>query len=141
MGSIRRLLIVAPLLPGLALSAVLGQEHVHQSHDRDHASVDHTHFAPHIHGDHEIADHEIADHDHDDAEVSDVDDEDVVWIDRVALPESARSFSPLLAILSTPIEIVPARLVRIAVVADEATLPHGPPGVSLSLRGPPSASL
>ena len=100
----------------------------------DHASLAHTHFAPHV------RDHESANHDHDGAEVSDV-DEDVVWIDQVGLAEATRSFAPLLAILSTHIEIVPERLVRVAVVPDEATLPHGPPGVSPSLRGPPSASL
>ena len=134
MGSIRRLLVVAPLVPWLALSAVIGREHVHESHAPDHASVAHTHFAPHV------RDHELADHDHDGAEVSDV-DEDVVWINQVGLAEATRSFAPLLAILSTHIEIVPERLVRVAIVPDEATLPHGPPGDAPSLRGPPSASL
>ena len=135
MDSIRRLLIVAPLVPWLALSAVIGRPHVHESHSPDHASVAHTHFAPHIH-----SDHEIANHDHDGAEVSDV-DEDVVWIDEVGLAEATRSFPPLLIILSTHLEIVPEPLVRVAVVPDEATLPHGPPRVSPSLRGPPFASL
>jgi len=134
MGSIRRLLVVAPLVPWLALSAAIGREHVHESHDPDHASVAHIHFAPHT------LDHEIANHGHDGAEVSDV-DEDVVWIDQVGLAETTRSFAPLPAILSAHIEIVPERLVRVAVVPDEATLPHGPPGVCPSLRGPPSASL
>ena len=135
MGTIRRLLIVAPLVPWLALSAVIGREHVHESHSPDRASVAHTHFAPHNHGN-----HDVATHDHDGAEVSDV-DEDVVWTDQVGLAAARRSFPPLLVILSTNVEIVPERLVRVAVLPDEATLPHGPPRVSPSLRGPPFASL
>jgi len=135
MGSIRRLLIVAPLVPWLAVSAVVGQQHVHESHSPDHASVAHTHFAPHSH-----PDHEIANHDHDGAEFSDV-DEDVVWLDEVGVAETIRTFLPPLSILPTRIEIVPDRLVHVAVIPDEATLPHGPPGVSPTLRGPPFASL
>ena len=133
--SIRRILIVAPLVPWLALSAVLAREHVHESDSADHAAVAHSHFAPHIHGD-----HEIATHDHDGAEVSDV-DEHVVWLDEVGIAETTRSFPPLLVALPTHLEIVQQRLVRVAVIPDEATLPHGPPRVSLSLRAPPSASL
>jgi hypothetical protein len=135
MDSVRRLLIVASLVPWLALSAVIGQAHVHESHAPDHAAVAHTHFAPHIH-----RDHEIANHDHDAAEISDV-DEDVVWIGEVGLAEAPRSFPPLLVILATNVEIVPEPLVRVAVAPDEATLPHGPPRISSSLRGPPFASL
>jgi hypothetical protein len=135
MGSLRRILIVVPLVPWLALSAVIAREHVHESDSADHASVAHTHFAPHTHNS-----HEIANPDHDGAEVSDV-DEHVVWIDEAGLVEAIRSFAPLLAILSTPIEIVPERLVRVAIIPDEATLAHGPPRVSASLRAPPAASL
>jgi hypothetical protein len=134
MGSIRRLLIVAPLVPWLALSAVFAHEHVHESDSADHAAVAHSHFAPHGHDA-----HEIANPDHDGAEFSDV-DEHVVWIDEAGLTEATRSFTPILAILSTPIEMVPDRLAGVAVIPDEATLPHGPPGVSPSLRAPPSAS-
>ena len=135
MGSLRRILIVAPLVPWLALSAVLAREHVHESDSADHASVAHAHFAPHSH-----SDHEISNSDGDDAEVSDV-DEHVVWIDEVGLVQATRSFPPLLVILSTHIEIVPERLVRVAVIPDKATLPHGPPGPSASPRAPPSTSL
>jgi hypothetical protein len=135
MGSIRRILTVASLVPWLAVSAVIAREHVHESHSDDHPSVAHSHFAPHTQNDHENF------HlDHDGAELSDV-DEDVVWMDAVGLAEATRSFPPLLVILSTPIEIVSERPVRVAVVADEATLAHGPPRVSPSLRAPPFASL
>jgi len=134
MGSIRRLLIAAPLVPWLALSPVFAHEHVHESESADHVSVAHSHFAPHSH-----EAHEIANPDHDGAEVSDV-DEHVVWIDEVGLTETTRSFSPLLAILPAHVEIVSEPLVRVAVIPDEATLPHGPPGVSPPLRAPPFAS-
>ena len=107
MGSLRRILIVAPLVPWLALSAVLAREHVHESDSADHASVAHSHFAPHSHGG-----NEVSKLDHDGAEVSDV-DEHVVWLDEVGLTEATRSFSPLLVILSTHIEIMPDRLVRV----------------------------
>jgi len=132
-GSIRRFLIVAPLVPWLALSAVLAREHVHESDSADHASVAHSHFAPHGH-----SGNEISNHDHDGAEVSDL-DEHVVWLDEVGIAEATRSFPPDLLSLPAHIEIVPELLVRVAVVADEATLAHGPPRVSPSLRAPPSA--
>jgi hypothetical protein len=135
MGSLRRILIVGPLVPWLALSAVIAREHVHESPAPDRPSVAHTHFAPHGHDG-----HEIANPDHDGAEVSEL-DEHVVWIDDVGLVKTTRSFPPLLVILATHIAIVPERLVRVAVIPDEATLPHGPPRGSLSLRAPPSPSL
>jgi hypothetical protein len=135
MSSIRRILIVASLMPWLALSTVVARQHAHESDSADHAAVVHTHFAPHSHHD-----NEISHHDHDGAELSDV-DEHVVWIDEVGLVQATRSFAPSLVILSTPIAIVPERLVHVAVIPDEATLPHGPPCVSPSLRAPPSASL
>jgi hypothetical protein len=134
MGSPRRILIVAPLVPWLALSAVMARQHVHESDSADHAPVAHSHFAPHSHGD-----NEISHHDHDGAEVSDL-DEHVVWIDEVGVTEATRSFPPLLVVRSTHIDIVPELLVRVAVTPDEATLPHGPPRVSPSLRAPPFAS-
>jgi hypothetical protein len=134
MGSLRRILIVAPLVPWLALSAVFAHEHVHESDSADHASIAHSHFAPHSHDG-----GAITNPGHDGAELSDV-DEHVVWIDEAGLVQAPRSFPPPLAIPSTHIEIVPHRLVRVAVIPDEATLPHGPPRLSPSLRGPPFAS-
>ena len=122
-------------MPWLALSTVVARQHAHESDSADHIAVVHTHFAPHSHND-----NEISHRDHDGAELSDV-DEHVVWIDEVGLVRAPRSFPPPLAIPSTPIEIVPERLVHVAVIPDEATLPHGPPRVSPSLRAPPSASL
>jgi hypothetical protein len=135
MVSLRRILIVAPLVPWLALSAVFAHQHVHESDSADHASIAHSHFAPHGHDG-----GQISNHDHDGAEVSDV-DEHVVWMDEVGLVQASRSFPPPLAILSPHLEILSQRLVRVSVIPDEATLPHGPPRVSPSLRGPPFASL
>jgi hypothetical protein len=135
MSSMRRILIVGSLMPWLTLSTVLARPHAHESESADHVGVVHTHFAPHNH-----LDHEMPSHDHDGAELSDV-DEHVVWIDEVGLVQTPRSFPPPVVILSAPIEIVPERLVHVAVTPDEATLPHGPPRVSPSLRAPPSASL
>jgi hypothetical protein len=135
MSSIRRILIVASLMPWLALSTVAARQHAHESDSADHVAVVHTHFAPHS-----DRDNDISHHDHDGAELSDI-DEHVVWIDEVGLVQAPRSFPPPLVILSTPIGIVPERLVHVAVIPDEATLPHGPPRVSPSLRAPPSASL
>lgn len=134
MGSIRRILIVAPLVPWLALSPVLAREHVHGSDPADLASIAHSHLAPHGR-----SGNEISNQDHDSAEVSDL-DEHVVWLDEIGIAEATRSFSPDLLGLPAHIEIVPELLVRVAVVADEATLAHGPPRVAPSLRAPPSAS-
>src|SRR5688500_7638794 len=117
MASIRRVLIVAALIPWLALSNVLARQHAHESDSDDHAAVVHTHFAPHSDDG-----HEISNPDPDRAEVTDP-DEHVVWLNQVGLTEITRSFAPLLVILWTPIEIVPERVVRVAVVPDEATLP------------------
>jgi hypothetical protein len=135
MSSSRRSLIVASLMPWLVLSTVVARQHAHESDSADHVAVVHTHFAPHSH-----SDNEISDHDHDGAELSDV-DEHVVWIDEVGLVQAPRSFPPPLVILATPIAMVPERLVHVAVIPDEATLPHGPPRVSRSLRAPPSTCL
>ena len=132
MAPIRRILIVASLMPWLALSTVLARQHAHESDSGDHVAVVHIHFGPHSH-----SDNEISHRDHDGAELSDV-DEHVVWIDEVGLVQATRSFAPPLVILSTPIGITPEELVHVAVIPDEATLPHGPPRVSPSLRAPPS---
>ena len=135
MSSIRRILIVASLMPWLSLSTVVAQQHAHESDSADHVAVVHTHFAPHSH-----SDNEISHRDHDGAELSDV-DEHVVWIDEVGVVQAPRSFPPVLLILPAHVEIVPELLVRVAVVADQATLAHGPPRASPSLRAPPFPSL
>lgn len=138
MGSLHRILTVACLVPWLAVSAVMAREHVHESHSTDHASVAHRHFAPHTHSEHDIRHLDHLHLDHDSAEVSDV-DEDVVWLDEVGLAETTRSFFPLLIVTVVPIEIAPDRLVHVAMVADQATLAHGPPRATLALRAPPSS--
>src|SRR4029450_8417342 len=99
MPSIRRILIVASLMPWLALSTVVAQQHAHESDSADHVAVVHTHFAPHSHND-----KEISPRDHGGAELSDVDGH-VIWIDEVGLVQATRSFPPPLVIVSTPIEM------------------------------------
>jgi hypothetical protein len=133
--SIRRILIVTGLVPWLALSAVVPRPHLHESDSADHAAFAHSHFSPHVPGD-----HEIASPDHDAAEISDV-GEHVVWLDEVGLAEATRSFPQLWVILSTPVAIAPGLPVHVAVAPDEATRAHGPPRVSASLRAPPPSSL
>jgi hypothetical protein len=130
-GSIRKTLIVTALAPWLALSAVIARPHLHESESADQPPVAHSHFSPHVHDD-----HEISGSGHDGAEVSDV-DEHVVWLDEVGVAEATRSFPPLWMILPAHLPIVPGLPVPVAVAPDEATLPHGPPGVSASLRAPP----
>jgi hypothetical protein len=64
-----------------------------------------------------------------------------LWLDEVGLAEATHSFHQLLFVVSAHIAIAPRAIVHMAVVADEATLPHGPPRASLSLRAPPSVFL
>lgn len=137
--SMARVLTVAALVPWLAVSASLAPEHVHESDSPDHhAPVSHRHVAPHEHGGATLFD------DHDDGvdglEVSET-DEDVVWIDEVAVAEATHSFPERFLVIASHIDVVRSALVGAAVVPDEATLPHGPPRVSLSLRAPPPVFL
>ncbi|MEO8257791.1 MAG: hypothetical protein ABI868_10650, partial [Acidobacteriota bacterium] len=113
MGSLSRMLAVVFLVPWLAVSAVIAREHVHESVSADH--VAHSHFAPHTR-----TDHDALQLDHDGAEVSDADvDEDVVWMNDVALVQAPRSFPPLLVVVAAPLAIVPERFEPIIVVADQ----------------------
>ena len=137
--SIGRFVIVTALVPWLAVSASLAPEHVHESDAPDHhASVAHRHVAPHEHGGATLADFHHDDFDH--AEVSDT-DEHVVWIDEVGVAEALHSFPELFVVVASHIDVVPGALMDAAVVPDEATLPHGPPRVSPSLRAPPPVFL
>lgn len=134
MGSVVRILTVVVLVPWLALSAVVAREHVHESDAAGHASVVHTHFAPHD-------DRAHASHlDHDEAELSDA-DEHVLWLDETGIAETAHAFPHFLVVVSTHAITAPPTLRHAAVAPDEATLPHGPPRASLSLRAPPSVFL
>lgn len=112
------------LVPWLAVSSALPPEHIHEPHDADHhASVAHRHFEM---------------HDHDGAQVE-PGEGPVVWIDESCLVEARASLEPGLVIAPWHLAIAPALIVRGAAVPDEATLPHGPPRASASLRAPPSA--
>lgn len=134
MASVVRILTVIVLMPWLALSAVLAREHVHESDAAGHPSVVHTHFAPHN-------DRAHASHlDHDDAELSDA-DEHVMWLDETGIAETAHAFPQFLVVASTHTVTAPSSRRGAAVTPDEATLPHGPPRATLSLRAPPSVFL
>jgi hypothetical protein len=135
MGSVVRILTVVVLAPWLPVSAVLAREHVHESTAVGHPSVVHTHVAPHHD---EAAD---ASHlDHDGAEFTDA-DEHVMWLDPVAIAETAHAFPECFVVVSTHIVSAPGSVRHAVVAPDEATLPHGPPRVSLSLRAPPPVFL
>ena len=135
MGSVIRILAVAILAPWLAVSAALAPEHVHQPGVTGHASVVHTHFEPHHHESARL------DLDHHHAAELSAADEHVMWLDQVGIPLTAYLFPDFLGVVSTRAIISPQPVRYTAAAADEATLPHGPPRVSLSLRAPPSAFL
>jgi hypothetical protein len=136
MGSVVRVLTVVVLVPWLAMSAVLAREHVHDSTAAGHPPLVHTHVAPH-HDDTAHASHL----DLDGAEFSDA-DEHVMWLDTVAIAETAHACPQCFVVVSTHIISAPETVQHHPVFApDEATLPHGPPRVSLSLRAPPSVFL
>ena len=135
MRSVVRILAVAALVPWLAVSAALAREHVHESDAAGHASLVHSHFAPHDQeGRHLDLDH------HHGAEIGGG-DAHVVWLDQVGIAPAAHGFTQFLFVLSTPIIIAPPPVRHVAVAADETSLPHGPPRASLSLRAPPSVFL
>ena len=133
MRTLGRIIAASALAPWLVVSSALAPEHVHAAGSADHyPSVAHRHFSPH---EHPLA--EAFHHDHDGAEVEDP-DEQVVWLDQVAVAEAARSFPVTLFVVSTHVDVAPEPLVRVAGAVDEAPLPHGPPRSSASLRAPPS---
>jgi hypothetical protein len=130
-----RILAVVALVPWLAVSAAFAREHVHESDTSGHASVVHAHFAPHGHD----ASH-VFDVDHYAAEFSDA-DEHVLWLDQVGVAPTAYAFPPFLIVPSTLVVIASEAVRHTVAAADEATLPHGPPRASLSLRAPPAVFL
>jgi hypothetical protein len=133
MRTLGRIIAATALAPWLVVSSALAPEHVHESEAADHhASQAHRHFAPHDH-----ARGDLLHLDHDGAEISDVDDL-VVWLDEVGIAETSHSFPEFLIALATHVASLPSPVVHVAVVADEATLPHGPPSLSVGLRAPPS---
>ena len=134
MEAIRRISIVTALVPWLAVSAVIAPEHAHESDAADHVSVVHRHLASHGY---DRA--EVSHPGHDVADVSDADGH-VVWLDQVGIAEATHSLPKLVVVVWTHLVLAPQPLTHAVVVADTATLPHGPPRVSLSLRAPPLVS-
>ena len=119
---LRAAVVSLSLVPCLAFSASLPQEHRHD------ADAHHPHATVHQH---------FASHDHDGAEFSD-DEGQVTWLDRVAAHRAPLPFfvpgPPVVAYLEDL--VVPSRWV--AVEAVDTAPPHGPPRRSHSLRGPPA---
>jgi hypothetical protein len=140
MDAIRRILIVTALVPCLAAAAVVAPEHVHESEAAGHVSVVHRHLAAHQHH-HADVDHavDVSDLHHDEAELSDADGH-VEWLDQVGVAEARHSFPQLFLVVSLTVDSSPQQIKHAVVTADIATLPHGPPRASLSLRAPPLAS-
>jgi hypothetical protein len=133
MRSVFRILVVVTLVPWLAVSAALAREHVHEAEASGHAAVVHAHFAPHG--------QDAAHADRHEAEFSDA-DEHVMWLDQVGVAAAgADTFPPVLVVLATHLDIAPQAVRHTVIAADEATLPHGPPRPSLSLRAPPPVFL
>jgi hypothetical protein len=135
MGLVLRILAVVTLVPWLAVSAAFAREHVHESDASGHASVVHAHFALHAHD----AAH-VSDADHHGAEFSDA-DEHVLWLDQVGVAPASYAFPQFLVVHSVVVVIASQAVRNTVAAADEATLPHGPPRASLSLRAPPAVLL
>jgi hypothetical protein len=111
------------LVPCLAFSAALPQEHRHDAgaHDK-HATV-HQH---------------VESHDHDSADLSPADGR-VTWLDRVAVQETVfRSFAPVTLAVEDVADLDSTPNRWIAVEAIDGAPPHGPHRPALSLRGPPA---
>jgi hypothetical protein len=119
---LRAAMVGLSLVPFLAVSAALPQEHRHD------AGPHHAHAAAH---------HHFESHDHDGAELSPAEGR-VTWLDRVALQRAMfGSFAPVLLAVAYVVNLdIPRRW--IAVEAIEGAPPHGPPRRAPSLRGPPA---
>jgi hypothetical protein len=111
------------LVPCLAFSTALPQEH---RHDPD---AHHPHATVHQH---------FASHDHDGAELSPNEEGHVTWFSRVAAHRAPPpSFAPLPLVVAY-LEDLPVPSRWVAVEAIDTAPPHGPPRRSHSLRGPPA---
>ena len=125
--SVRRVAALIVLAPFLAFSSALAPQHVHQA-AHEHASVVHSHFAPHKHTPRD-ATTEI---EHGD------DDGQLVWLDGAVLLASPPLVAPTQTTRALRTEIV-APVTRWSVTTvDEAAPPHGPPKPVLRFRGPPA---
>jgi hypothetical protein len=120
---LRAAMVGVSLVPCLAFSAALPQEHRHD------ADAHHAHATVHQH---------FASHDHDGAEFSPDDQGHVTWFDRVAAHRVSLPWFVPVPVVVRYLEglSVPTRWV--AVEALNAAPPHGPPRRSLSLRAPPA---
>jgi len=120
---LRAAVVGLSLMPCLAFSPALPQEHRHD------ADAHHPHATVHQH---------LAPHDHDGAEFSPDDEGHVTWFDRVAAQQAPLpSFVPVPPVVAYLEDLaVPRRWV--AVEGVDTAPPHGPPRGSHSLRGPPA---
>jgi hypothetical protein len=122
---LRAAVVGLSLVPCLAFSPALPQEHRHD------ADAHHPHATVHQH---------FASHHHDGAEFSPDDEGHVTWFDRVAAQRAPLpSYVPVPPVVAYLEDLaVPSRWV--AVEAVDTAPPHGPPRRGLSLRGPPAFS-
>lgn len=131
MWSLQRTVAALALVPWLTVSSALPPEHIHEADvAHHHDAVAHRHFSDH--------DDDSAIHDHDAAEVE-PEEGRIVWIDDVGIAEAPRVLSRFLVIVPAQVAVVLGRITGGTIAADEATLPHGPPGRLSSPRAPPSS--
>jgi len=111
------------LVPCLAFSAVLPQEHRHET------DAHHSHATVHQH---------FASHDADGAEFSPGGPGHVTWFDRVAAHRAPLPSCVPVRLVVAYLEDVPLPSRWVAVEALDTAPPHGPPRRSQSLRAPPA---
>ena len=127
--------VVAPLMPWLALSTVLAPSTCTSPIVGRSRRVAHSHFAPHGHRDDELSTPPTT-------TTPNCRMPTTCGLDRPRSDsEATRHFRRCGRPCPRISRSFPHRLVRVAVIPDEATLPHGPPRVPTSLRAPPFACL
>ena len=116
-----RTALVLALAPWLVLLSIVGPEHVHEMDEHHHNAVTHRHFAP---------------HDHDGTGISH-DEGRVLWLNDVALQQSAYQFAATLGVRPVGFDALPHPASWIVASTLDGAPSHGPPRDVTSLRGPP----
>jgi hypothetical protein len=130
LGALGRIVVAAAVGPWLVLSSLV-PAHVHAADAADHqGAVAHRHFSEHEHAGGGRIRHSGG------AEVEDP-DEQVVWLDDLAVAVAAYALLQRLFVVKTVVDVAPRRSVCALTFIDESTLPHGPPCASVVERGPP----
>jgi hypothetical protein len=121
-----RLIVGLTLAPYIALSVVVGREHVHEA-DADHPqSAVHRHLELHSDGLQDDHHTELA-----------KDDEHIVWLTDVALHQPAYRLEPVTRPPIESIELMPVFAEWASPPDYDTAPPHGPPRACLALRAPP----